>query len=63
MAMDRSTNLENAPEVSTNLSLTQTGGLEAKLIIKKDAPIIITSNHPQAKYKENGIVNGARGYI
>ena len=24
---------------------------------------MVTSNHPQKKYKENGIVNGARGFI
>ena len=24
---------------------------------------MVTSNHPQKKYKENGMVNGARGYI
>ena len=24
---------------------------------------MITSNHPQSKYKEDGIVNGARGYV
>ena len=63
LAIDRSTNLENPPEVPSNLSITQTGGLEKKLLIKKNAPIVITSNHQQAKYKEDGIVNGARGYI
>ena len=63
IALDRCTNLENPPEVPTSLSLTQTGGLEAMLTLKKDAPIVITSNHPQSKYKEDGIVNGARGYV
>ena len=28
-----------------------------------NAPIVITSNHHIAKYKEDGIVNGARGFI
>ena len=63
LAIDRCTNLENAPEVPTNLSLTQTGGLEGRLILKRDAPIIITSNHPKVKYKEDGIMNGAKGYV
>ena len=60
---DRSTNIPNPPEVSSRLPITQTGGLEKKLMIKKNAPIVITSNHNVAKYKEDGIVNGARGYV
>ena len=63
IAIDRSTNLENPPEIPAKLSITQTGGLETKIILKKDAPIVITSNHSQTKYKEDGIVNGARGYV
>ena len=43
--------------------MTQTGGLESKLVLKNEAPVVITSNHPQAKYKEDGVVNGARGYV
>ena len=62
-ALDRSTNLVNPPEVPDKLTVTQTGGLEKRLTVKKDAPIVITSNHHIAKYKEDGIVNGARGYI
>ena len=63
IAQDRSTNLENPPEVPHNLSLTQTGGLETRLTIKKDSPVVITSNHPKARYKEDGFVNGAKGYV
>ena len=63
LAVDRSTNLENPPEVPSNMTVTQTGGLEQKLLIKKNAPIVLTSNHHIAKYKEDGIVNGARAYI
>ena len=55
--------MANPPEVPINLSITQTGGLEKRLTIKRNAPIVITSNHHMAKYKEDGIVNGARGYI
>ena len=62
-AQDRCTNLEHPPDVPSKLALTQTGGLEHKLILKRNAPIVITSNHQQAKYKEDGLVNGARGHI
>ena len=43
-ALDRCTNLENPPEISSKLTLTQTSGLETKIILKEDAPIVITSN-------------------
>ena len=33
LAIDRCTNLENPPEVPSNMTVTQTGGLEKKLII------------------------------
>ena len=63
LAFDRCTNLEHPPEVPSNLAITQTGGLEKKLVLKRNAPIVITSNHQQSKYKEDGLVNGARGHI
>ena len=63
VATDRSTNLEIPPEVPSRLKITQTSGLEKCLRIKFVASIVITSNHQLAKYKEDGIVNGARGYI
>ena len=63
VAVDRCTNLEKPPEVPSKLSLTQTGGLESTLSLKNDAPVVITSNHPQSKFKEDGIVNGARGFV
>ena len=63
VASDVGTNIENPPELSDNLSVTQTGGLEKKLCLKINAPIVITSNHNKAKFKEDGIVNGAKGYV
>ena len=63
IALDRCTNLENPPEISSKLSLTQTGGLETKIVLKQDAPIVITSNHSKAKFREDSIVNGARGFV
>ena len=63
VASDRCTNLENPPQVPANMTITQTGGLEQILLVKKNAPIVITSNHHIAKHKEDGIVNGARGFV
>ena len=41
----------------------KTGNLQTELKLKVGAPVLITSNHPKKKYKEDGIVNGARGYV
>ena len=60
---DVSTNRRNAPSLPENLPHTQTGQLESKVILKKGAPVMITSNHSEQRYKNNGIVNGSRGYI
>ena len=62
-AIDKSTNIHNAPKVSEKLPLTRTGQLPTKILFKEGAPVMITSNHSKSKYKNNGIVNGARGYI
>ena len=63
IARDQSTNVPNAPTLSEKLPLTATGQLPTSIIFKEGAPVMITSNHPKQKYKNNGIVNGARGYI
>ena len=60
---DKSTNILNPPKLRKSLALTQTGQLESEIIFKEGAPIMITSNSQTPKYKQNGIVNGVRGYI
>ena len=62
-AVDKSTNNPNAPKVSEKLPLTRTGQLPTKVLFKEGAPVMITSNHSKSKYKNNGFVNGARGFI
>ena len=58
---DRCTNFQNAPIPSEELSYTKTKGLPNRIHLKVGAPILITVN--DLKYKEDGIVNGARGHI
>ena len=58
---DKCTNFEKAPIPPEDLSYTKTKGLPYKIILKVGAPILITIN--DQKYKEDGIVNGARGYV
>ena len=60
---DQSTNVRNAPRTFETLPLTQTGQLENTLIFKKNCPVQVSTNHPQLRYKNNGIVNGVRGYV
>ena len=63
IAKDESTNKRAPPKIPQNLPLTRTGQLETNLQIKVGAPVMITSNHQQQRYKNNGIVNGSRGFI
>ena len=62
-SIDQATNVKNPPPISDKLPLTQTGQLETEIVFKEGAPVMITSNHREQKYKNNGIVNGSRGYI
>ena len=41
----------------------KTGNLLSELKLKIGAPVVITTNHTKQKYREDGIVNGARGYV
>ena len=63
--VDRALNLPNAPRISEKdqQDLNKTGNLPKSLKLKVGAPIVVTSNHSKAKYREDGIVNGARGYV
>ena len=60
---DESTNVKNAPKLFENMPLTRTGQLETQFILRKGAPVMVTSNHQQMRYKNNGIVNGSRGFV
>ena len=53
----------DAPTVRDSVPYTTTGQLPTILHLKKGAPIIITSNSKKKLYKEDGICNGARGYV
>ena len=63
--VDRVTNLPNGPKISEKDrdNLNKTGNLPNTLHLKVSAPVVITTNHSKSKYREDGIVNGARGYV
>ena len=62
-SLDRTLNVSSGASIPANLPYTQTGSLPGQILIKIGAPIVITSNHRNKKWKEDGIMNGARGYV
>ena len=64
-SIDRVTNLPSGRKLSNKVKENpgNTGNLQTVLKLKVGAPIVITSNHSKQKYREDGIVNGARGYV
>ena len=64
-SIDRVANVPMPPKLSENekSNLGKTGNLPTVLKLKVGAPVVVTSNHKKRKYKEDGIVNGARGYV
>ena len=63
-SVDRVTNLPGRsipPRLRDNPG--KTANLQTELRLKVGAPVFITSNHAKRKYKEDGLVNGARGYV
>ena len=64
-SVDRRTNLPGQSKLSESLKDNpgKTGNLLTELKLKVGAPVVITTNHTKQKYREDGIVNGARGYV
>ena len=64
-SIDRITNLPSGHKVPERLKTNpgRTGNLETELRLKVGAPVVITTNHSKQKYKDDGIMNGARGFV
>ena len=64
-SVDRITNLPHGPKLSNRDkdNLSKTGNLPEILRLKVGAPVVITTNNKKAKYREDGMGNGARGYV
>ena len=64
-SIDRITNLPGGQKVPERLKTNpgKTGNLETELRLKVGAPVVITTNHSKQIYREDGIMNGARGYV
>ena len=52
----------NLPK-KVNDNPSKTGNLLKELKAKIGAPVVITTNHSKKKYREDGIMNGARGFV
>ena len=63
-SVDRTTNLPDRKlSDKTKENPGKTGNLSTQIQLREGAPVIITVNHPKKKYKEDGIINGARGFV
>ena len=66
LAMDNPTNSKyNEPPPGTTSKRKHKGRtvLHTNLIIREGAPVMLTCNNPTPRYKEEGLTNGAFGYI
>merc|ERR1711942_135164 len=63
LAADRPTNFKKHPYPKSTKSGKDEAQLSSNLILKRNAPVVITCNHSEAKYRDDGLNNGARGYI
>ena len=63
-SIDRVTNLPDR-KLSEKLKVnpSKTGNLPTELRLRIGSPVLITVNHSKKKYKEDGLVNGARGFV
>ena len=42
---------------------SKTGNLQTELRLRVGTPVLITVNNPKKRFKEDGMVNGARGFV
>ena len=64
-SIDRVKNLPGALAIPEKFKENpgRTGNLQSELRLKIGAPVVITTNHSKQKYVEDGIFNGARGFV
>ena len=64
-SIDRVKNLPGKQTIPHKLKENpgKTGNLSSELKLKIGAPVVITTNHHNKKYKDDGIMNGARGFV
>ena len=63
LSNEKVTNRKHHTPVPETVCKHQTHGMMKKLIIREGATVMITTNHQVPRYKEDGLTNGAFGYI
>ena len=63
LSYDNVTNRKNHTPVAETTCKRTEGGMMKNLIIREGAPVMITMNHQVKEFKEDGLTNGAFGYI
>ena len=60
---DISIDSDQTANISADVPYTQTGYIPKSISVKKNAPIMLTQNHTNRSFREDGICNGNRGFI
>ena len=63
LSSDKVTNRRTHTPVPEAVSYSRVHGMMKNLIIREGAPVMITTNHSVSRFKEDGLTNGAFGYI
>ena len=64
LANDKMTQKKGYVGLNEDIShLVKTKKMVKKLVIRRYAPVVLTVNHTKKEFKEDGLVNGAKGYI
>ena len=63
LSNDKVTNRKRHTPVPEAVCKHKTHGMMKNLIIREGAPVMITTNHQVPRFKEDGLTNGAFGYI
>ena len=62
-AKDTALDSDREANISNDVPYTQTGYLPKSISVKREAPVMLTQNHSNRKFREDGICNGNRGFV
>ena len=62
-AKDTAIDSDQKSNISKDIPYTQTGYIPSAISVKKNSPIMLTQNHSNRRFREDGISNGNRGFV
>jgi hypothetical protein len=62
-AKDIALDSDKEANISADVPYTQTGYIPMSISVKKEAPVMLTQNHTNRHFREDGISNGNRGFV